>query len=52
MSCSLWDWKPICDHRPCVGDCDLCGYDDDVEDETYTIPANSETVSFTGKFEP
>ena len=41
MSVSKWDWKPICDTRPCPGDCDLCGYDDD----TYTITAENGTVS-------
>lgn len=34
MSCSLWRWTEACDHRPCPGDCDLCGYDP--EDPGYT----------------
>lgn len=29
MSVSLWRYTEACDHRPCVGDCDLCGYDDE-----------------------
>lgn len=29
MSVSKWNWRPICDFRPCPGDCDLCGYEDD-----------------------
>lgn len=33
MSCSLWRWTEACDHRLCIGDCDLCGYDDDDEEE-------------------
>lgn len=33
MSCSLWDWKPICDSRSCCGDCDYCGYDDDYPED-------------------
>lgn len=32
MSCSLWRWTEACDNRPCPGDCDLCGYEDE-EDE-------------------
>lgn len=53
MSCSLWRWAEICDHRPCVGDCDLCDYPDEEDDENfYRIPKNSHTVSFTGKYEP
>lgn len=43
MSCSKWRWTEECDHRPCVGDCDLCDYND--EEETYTIYAESGTVS-------
>ena len=31
MSCSLYRWTEECDHRPCVGDCDLC--DENTEDE-------------------
>lgn len=31
MSCSLWRWTEICDHRPCPGDCDECGYPDEEE---------------------
>lgn len=33
MSVSKWDWRPICDTRPCPGDCDLCGYEDDDEED-------------------
>ena len=30
MSVSKWNWKEICDTRPCSGDCDLCGYEDEM----------------------
>lgn len=33
MSCSLWRWTEECDTRPCVGDCDFCGYNDEDEEE-------------------
>lgn len=28
MSVSLWRWSEDCDSRICVGDCDLCLYDE------------------------
>lgn len=40
MSVSLWDWRPVCDTRPCPGDCDLCSYEDE-----YTIYEENGTVS-------
>lgn len=43
MSCSLWNWTPACDSRPCPGDCDLCDY----EDETYTV--EEPTISYKGE---
>ena len=48
MSCSLWRWTEECDHRLCVGDCDLCdcNLEEDEEDETYTV--SSRTISFGG----
>lgn len=33
MSCSLWRWTEICDHRPCPGDCDQCGYEEEDDEE-------------------
>ena len=33
MSCSLWRWTEECDYRPCCGDCDLCEYNDEDEEE-------------------
>lgn len=34
MSVSLWAWTEECDSRICIGDCDLCGYaDEEDEDE-------------------
>lgn len=33
MSVDKWRWTPICDNRPCPGDCDYCGYDDDEPEE-------------------
>lgn len=33
MSVSLYAWTERCDHRPCCGDCDLCGYSDEDEKE-------------------
>lgn len=33
MSCSLWRWTQECDTHPCVGDCDLCGYHPEEENE-------------------
>lgn len=35
MSVDLWNWKPICDTRPCPGECDLCGYPDEEDEEPY-----------------
>lgn len=33
MSCSLWRWTERCDCQPCVGDCDLCSYHQEEENE-------------------
>lgn len=46
MSCDKWAWTPICDTRPCPGDCDYCSYEDE-----YTIYAESGTVSVGGEDE-
>lgn len=47
MSCSLWRWTPECDGRFCAGDCDLCSFnDEDEEDEVYTV--TEPTVSLKG----
>ena len=29
MSCSLWRWSERCEGKPCCGDCDECGEEDD-----------------------
>lgn len=47
MSADKWNWTPICDTRPCPGDCDLCSYEDDYEDE-YTIYEENGSVSVGG----
>jgi len=36
MSVSLWNWTEKCDHRLCVGDCDLCIYGEDEDDDRET----------------
>lgn len=33
MSCSLWRWTEACDGKPCPGDCDLCDWNMEDEDE-------------------
>lgn len=34
MSVDLWAWREECDKRACVGECDLCAFaDEDDEDE-------------------
>lgn len=33
MSCSKWRWTQACDSVACVGDCDLCEYDGNFEDD-------------------
>ena len=33
MSVSLYNWTEACDCRPCCGDCDLCSYEEDEDDE-------------------
>lgn len=33
MSCSLYRYSESCDGRQCVGDCDICDYYPDEEDE-------------------
>lgn len=33
MSVSLWRWSKECEGRPCCGDCDECGEDDDEKEE-------------------
>ena len=33
MSVSLWAWHEECDGRICVGDCDLCSYEESEEDD-------------------
>ena len=44
MSCDKWRWTEECDTHLCIGDCDLCIYNDE-EDEEYTIYPESGTVS-------
>ena len=29
MSVSLWRYSESCDGKPCCGDCDLCGEEED-----------------------
>lgn len=33
MSVSLWAWTEGCDKQVCVGDCDLCSYAEESEEE-------------------
>lgn len=33
MSCSLWRWTEACEGKPCVGDCDLCDWNTEDEEE-------------------
>mgnify|MGYP000576359553 CR=1 FL=1 len=33
MSVDLWRWSEECDFGPCPGDCDLCEYSDEEEEE-------------------
>ena len=33
MSCSLWRWAEECDNRVCPGDCDLCDYNNEADDD-------------------
>lgn len=33
MSCSLWRWTEACDGQPCPGDCDICDYDPEEEED-------------------
>ena len=33
MSVSLWAWTDECDGRICTGDCDLCSYEEESEEE-------------------
>lgn len=33
MSVSLWRWTEECDTHICVGDCDLCSYAEESEEE-------------------
>ena len=33
MSCSLYRYSEKCDGRPCAGDCDLCDFFPDEEEE-------------------
>ena len=32
MSVSLWRWTEKCEGKPCCGDCDECGEEDDGEE--------------------
>lgn len=34
MSVDLWAWHESCDSHECVGDCDLCDYQDEEEGDT------------------
>ena len=34
MSCSLWRWTKDCDGKPCPGDCDVCGKEEEDEVDT------------------
>ena len=33
MSCDKYRWTEECEQRPCPGDCDLCDYNTEDEDE-------------------
>lgn len=33
MSVDKWRYTEECDFRPCSGDCDLCEYDNEEEEE-------------------
>lgn len=33
MSVSLWRWSEACEGKPCCGDCDECGEEDDGKEE-------------------
>ena len=33
MSCSLYRYTTACDGRPCAGDCDLCDFDPEEQEE-------------------
>ena len=33
MSVSLWRWSEKCDGKPCCGDCDLCGEEEDESED-------------------
>ena len=38
MSCSLWRYEESCEGRPCPGDCDLCSYEgEENEEDTDTV---------------
>ena len=37
MSVSLWRWTEECDSRICVGDCDLCSFEEESEEEDEQI---------------
>lgn len=37
MSVSLWRWSENCKGKPCCGDCDECGEDDEMEVMTSTV---------------
>lgn len=42
MSVSLWGYTAKCEYRKCCGDCDLCGYGDDEEDDEPKDPRKIE----------
>ena len=40
MSCSKWRWTEICDYRPGPGDCDLCDYEEEDDEDIYDPSGN------------
>jgi len=49
MSCSLWRWTEECDTHDCVGDCDLCSYNNEDEELLPCPFCGGTDFEFTGK---
>lgn len=44
MSVSLYRWTEACEGRPCPGDCDLCAWEPETDEEEEPTQTNAPNV--------
>lgn len=47
MSVSVWRWTEECDGRICVGDCDVCSYAEESEEEMQVVKKDAVIINRT-----